>query len=1220
MFKLYHPENKFTFFALLLYVFWVIGFAYFSFTQEKKHLYAVIDQQLLDAAHITPLLLPEGLHGKKISESDLTKESHLANIAKLSKFTDTHDIVYIYTLILREHKIRFTSSSATEQERESGEGLSLFFDHYDDADPLVYKVFENNETAFLEYTDQWGTFRSVFIPLQAEDGSYFVTGADIAIDQIKAILKQHFYQTLMISFLFLLFVYPIYLAATYRVKQIAAGLKHKVKQQTAELLQNEERLNLAMIVSNQAWFDLNLQTGDIVVSDEYPRILGFTPSEFHSNLQEWQQNIHPEDKYSVLKAFQQCLETGQSKSMEYRRLAKSGKWIWLNSIGEVVDRDEKQRPLRMIGIHQDISKRKMMELRDNYRSVVLEQLVQGVQLSVILQSIVQTIEHDDSSVLCSILLLDDKAKHLLAGAAPSLPAFYNEAIDGLEIGDNTGSCGTAAFLRKRVVVEDIQTHPYWVAYKDLAAKANLGSCWSEPIMGSNDSLLGTFAIYHHQAKQPDEQDIKLIEFAAQLATVAIERFKADEKLRLSARVFKDAHEGITITDANSLIVDVNPTFCEITGYSREEVIGKNPNILNSGKQTPEFYADMWNVIAEQGYWHGEVWNRKKQGELYAEQLTISSILDDQGKAQNYIGLFSDITQTKNQQQTLELMAHYDVLTGLPNRTLLVDRYTQAIAHSKRAKTLVAVCFLDLDNFKPVNDNYGHLVGDQLLIEVAERIKSCVREEDTVSRMGGDEFVLLLGSIDGLFQCEILLERLHDALAKPYSIEGNSITISASSGFTLYPSDAADLDTLIRHADQAMYQAKLTGRSCFQLFNADQDQQVIAQQHRLKEIQSALLNDEMCLYYQPKVNMKTGEAFGVEALIRWQHPEKGLIPPLDFLPIISDTELEVQLGSWVIESALKQLDLWQDQGIVLEVSVNISSYHLQSAGFIAELDAALARHPSIDSKHLQLEILESSALGDLNTISAIIKTCHHALGTHIALDDFGTGYSSLTHLRNLQASTLKIDQSFVRDVLDDPEDYAIIEGVIGLANAFNRQLIAEGVETSAHGLILLIMGCDLAQGYGISRPMPAAEFPSWLNNYSPNKEWIVYASKTYTEQQKKIMLLELTTARWLEKFENKMLAVKDSSASWPIIDAKKCHYGAWVKQIKQEQGVDSKWLDKVDQTHLSMHIFANVLKEQYQQEETVTAQQGLSELGKMIEEMSEFFRQYEQGIEKGFESF
>lgn len=353
-----------------------------------------------------------------------------------------------------------------------------------------------------------------------------------------------------------------------------------------------------------------------------------------------------------------------------------------------------------------------------------------------------------------------------------------------------------------------------------------------------------------------------------------ERKLAEEQLQLSARVFSDTHEGITITDANKKIVDVNPAFCEITGYSRTEVIGENPRILSSGKQTPEFYEVMWQEINEHGHWQGEVWNRKKNGEVYAELLTISSLTNDSDEITNYVGVFTDITSSKRQQEQLSLMAHYDVLTGLPNRALFVDRFHQAIAHSKRTETMLAICFLDLDNFKPVNDNYGHETGDKLLIEVAKRISANLREEDTVSRQGGDEFALLLNDIESYTQCEQTLQRIHHALAEPYLINDYPHKITASSGVTLYPSDNGDIDTLLRHADQAMYQAKLAGKHRHQLFNPEQDKHTINKHHQLDEIKRALINDNFNLYFQPKVNMVTGDVFGVEALIRWLHPDRG----------------------------------------------------------------------------------------------------------------------------------------------------------------------------------------------------------------------------------------------------------------------------------------------------------------------------------------------------------
>ena len=599
---------------------------------------------------------------------------------------------------------------------------------------------------------------------------------------------------------------------------------------------------------------------------------------------------------------------------------------------------------------------------------------------------------------------------------------------------------------------------------------------------SSGKAMGIVALLDDKPMHIQENSKKLLESLAVRATTELERQHAEEKLHLAARIFDETHEGITITDANANIIDVNPAFCKMTGYSREEILGKNTRILNSGKQTTSFYKEMWKSLKEKSYWQGEVWNRKKNGVLYAQLMNVSTLLDEDGNITHYMGLFSDITVAKEQQKSLEMLAHYDVLTNLPNRTLFADRFTQAIAHSKRSKSLLAVCFIDLDEFKPVNDTYGHEAGDKVLIEVAQRIKASIRKQDTVSRLGGDEFTLLLGDVDSIEQCHLAIHRIQQAIAKPYLIEGKSIKIAASSGMTIYPLDNADPDTLIRHADSAMYTAKMLGRNRYHLFDASQEQKLKQHQSQLKEIEQAFLNDELCLYYQPKVNMQTGEVYGAEALIRWQHPKKGLISPLDFLPFIADTELEIEIGNWVMEKAWEQLADWRNEGLNLEISVNISAFHLQWEGFFRQINDLLAKHAHIPSKFLQLEILESSVLNDLTQINSIIKQCRHALGVKVALDDFGTGYSSLTHLRRIPVDTIKIDQSFVRDMLEDPDDYALVKGVIGLAQAFRREVIAEGVESKAHGIALMEIGCIHAQGYGISRPIPAEKFIGWMNLY------------------------------------------------------------------------------------------------------------------------------------------
>jgi len=479
-----------------------------------------------------------------------------------------------------------------------------------------------------------------------------------------------------------------------------------------------------------------------------------------------------------------------------------------------------------------------------------------------------------------------------------------------------------------------------------------------------------------------------------------------EQLELSSIIIKEATEGIIVTDPQNKIVRINPAVTHISGYSYDEVIGQNPKIFSSGKQGALFYKQMWQSINNTGHWQGEVWNRHKNGALYAELLNVSSIVDSTGDTLYHVAMFSDITSNKQQQEKLNLMAHYDVLTGLPNRVLFADRFKQAIVHSNRSENQLAICFLDLDNFKPVNDQYGHDVGDELLIEVANRITSSIREEDTVSRQGGDEFTLLLSDIDTYERCEQTLERIHQALAEPYIIGEHTHKITASSGVTLYPADNSDIDTLLRHADQAMYKAKLDGKHCYQLYNPEIDHHIVQKRKQLNAIEEALNNDEFTLYYQPKVNMVTGAVYGAEALIRWIHPEKGLIPPLDFLPLIEGTKLEIKVGEWVINQAIQQLDTWQKQALDLELSINISSYHLLSASFLSQLESAINRYPDIATQKLQLEILESTALGDVNNVNNAIKACQSTFGVTVALDDFGTGYSSLTHLRNLNAEVLK----------------------------------------------------------------------------------------------------------------------------------------------------------------------------------------------------------------------
>ena len=437
---------------------------------------------------------------------------------------------------------------------------------------------------------------------------------------------------------------------------------------------------------------------------------------------------------------------------------------------------------------------------------------------------------------------------------------------------------------------------------------------------------------------------------------------------------------------------------------------------------------------------------------------------------------------------LEHLAHFDALTDLPNRALLADRLRRGMVQEQRRGKKLVVVFLDLDGFKEVNDSHGYETGDQLLITLASRMKQALRDGDTLARIGGDEFVAVLGDLDDAAASIPMLQRLLNAVAQPLMVGSVPVQLSASLGVTCYPQGhEVEADQLLRQADQAMYQAKLAGKNCYGFFDATQDNHIRSHHESLERLRHGLAANEFVLFYQPKVNMHTGAVIGAEALIRWQHPSNGLLLPGRFLPTIENHPLAIELGEWVIHTALSQVELWQDQGLDVAVSVNVGARQLQQTDFITRLQSILARHPKVKPSRLEIEILETSALEDLERVAQVIEDCR-ALGVMFAMDDFGTGYSSLTYLRRLHVDLLKIDQSFVRDMLNNTDDLAILQGVISLARSFRREVIAEGVETVDQGTLLLQLGCELAQGYGIARPMPAHELPHWVTSWQPDPAW------------------------------------------------------------------------------------------------------------------------------------
>jgi len=628
--------------ALSTYLILVIGLSYLQYSLEKKQLYETIDQELSFAASSVALILPENFHHKGMKKSDLTPEQHLKNTHKLSRLTASTNIAYVYSLFLQEKDIVFTSSSATEDELRSGIGLSPFFSVYNDADPRVYEVFHSKEKIFIEYTDSWGQFRSVFLPQTAKDGTRYVLGADIAVSHIHSLFQKILYQTFFVSLLLLVFFYWLYRVLTKKLTLYADGLNEQVQKKTVELEKTVERLNLAQQASKQGWFDLDLISMKIIVSDQYLKLLGYEADQYEPTLQEWQDNIHPEDKQKVLETLQRCISNNHIEEIEYRRRKKDGSWMWVHSIGQVIEHDHNNKPIRMVGVHADITERQyalqlIKEKEDKYRAM-FETAMIGMALNDKDGKLLEV-----NQAYLDIIGYSKEEAGQLTYWDLTPPSYEDQESIQLELLKTKGRYGP---YEKEYIHKDGHLVPVILSGVSISVSNEEPYTWS----------------------------------CVQNIT---EQKQAEEKLELAASVFVNAKESITITDSDGIILDVNETFESTTGYSREEVIGKNPRILQSGRQSPQFYQDMWQALLKEGYWFGEVWNRRKSGEFYAEMKTVSAVRNKEGNISHYVALCSDITQMKSHQEQLEHIAHYDVLTNLPNRSLLADRLSQAMIRCKR---------------------------------------------------------------------------------------------------------------------------------------------------------------------------------------------------------------------------------------------------------------------------------------------------------------------------------------------------------------------------------------------------------------------------------------------------------------------------------------------------------------------------------------------------------
>ncbi len=560
--------------------------------------------------------------------------------------------------------------------------------------------------------------------------------------------------------------------------------------------------------------------------------------------------------------------------------------------------------------------------------------------------------------------------------------------------------------------------------------------------------------------------------------------RIEKSLRLAATVFENTTEALMVTDIDNNITSVNPAFTRITGYTLSEVLGRNPSVLKSGKQPSSFYETLWQSLQSAGTWTGEMWNRRKNGEIYPQWASINVLRDEDGQAVGYAAIFRDISQRKEYEDRINYQANYDSLTGLPNRNLFHERLRQAMLLSQRRGEHEAVLFLDLDNFKMINDSLGHNAGDIVIQKTAERLIDAVRETDTVARMGGDEFTILLVRIANAEGAAIIARKLLSIVAEPMELLGHRVTITASIGIAISPHDTRSADDLIKFADGAMYHAKSQGKNNFQYFTSEMKGVAIQRLTLETGLRAALENDEFELHYQPRADLASGEIAGIEALVRWRHPKEGLIPPADFIPTAEETGLILPLGQWVLRAACTQNRVWQDTGIPpVSVSVNISARQFRQPGF-ADIVGEVLAETGLPPEYLELEVTESMVMGQAESAIDTLRQLN-AMGVRLSIDDFGTGYSSLSYLKRFPIDALKIDQSFVRDINTSADDLAIVNTIIVMAHQLNIQAVAEGVETDAQLALLRAQGVDQIQGFILSPPVPADELVRLLKRRRVN---------------------------------------------------------------------------------------------------------------------------------------
>ncbi len=741
--------------------------------------------------------------------------------------------------------------------------------------------------------------------------------------------------------------------------------------------------------------------------------------------------------------------------------------------------DSISKKVNVLAVTRDITKRKRAEQNQQAYNNVRELLMTNTPLKKILAVIIQTVEQNHPPLLASVMLTNTLATQLVSDISPSLPAFFTREILGTAGHLIDRPDLPALFSPQRQLVSAIQTATTWQCYPPLANQTQLVACWSEPIKNSKEHLIGILAFYYPYQANPRADDLALLQDTAYFIGTTIERSYHNDEQKIAQLVYQNSTEAMTVTDAQGIILNVNQAFTALTGYTLDEVVGKSTRILSSGKQDQGFYQAMWQAIHSTGHWQGEIINRRKNGDLYTEWLTINSIFNEDGTVDRRVALFSDITLKKESEHLIWKQANFDLLTNLPNRRMFQDRLEQEIKKSYREKVFLALLIIDLDRFKEVNEALGHEIGDMLLKKAAYRLVCCVSASDTVARLGGDEFTIILTDLYSLPHVDVVAQAILESFSQPFQLENEIAYISASIGIAIYPDDAIEVGDLLKSADQAMYAAKNQGRNRYSYFAPFMQEAAKVRMRIATDLRSALTQNQFRLFYQPIVALESGKITKAEALIRWQHPLHGLISPASFIPIAEETDMILKIGNWVFEQAACQVLAWRKRyDATFQISVNKSPAQFQSVQNNHQAWFAYLDKIGLPGDGVVIEITEGLLMDTSDSVVAQLIEFRHA-GMQVSLDDFGTGYSSLSYLKKFNIDYLKIDQSFVRTMQENSNDLALCEAIIVMAHKLGIKVIAEGIETIEQRDLLRNAGCDYGQGYLFSHPLSAEEFEKFF---------------------------------------------------------------------------------------------------------------------------------------------